>query len=71
MPPPAIVPVGGLQNKMLDFMESYDALLSPVAPYVAPLHGTPFDEEKLRGAGYMQMHNLTGWPLPQISGPRA
>jgi Asp-tRNA(Asn)/Glu-tRNA(Gln) amidotransferase A subunit family amidase len=41
---------------MLDFMESYDALLSPVAPYVAPLHGTTFDEEKLRGANPYGAH---------------
>jgi amidase len=54
------------RNKMLAFIENYDALLSPVAPYVAPLHGTTFDDDKLRGAGYMQMHNLTGWPSATV-----
>jgi amidase len=54
------------RNKMLEFIEGYDALLSPVAPYVAPLHGTTFDDDKLRGAGYMQMHNLTGWPSATV-----
>ena len=51
---------------MLAFIENYDALLSPVAPYVAPFHGTTFDDDKLRGAGYMQMHNLTGWPSATV-----
>ncbi len=54
------------RNAMLDFMQGYDALLSPVAPYVAPLHGTSFDADKQRGTGYAQMHNLTGWPSATV-----
>jgi amidase len=50
------------RNTMLAFMQSYDALLSPVLPYAAPLHGTSFDADKQRGVGLAQMHNLTGWP---------
>src|SRR5712672_222224 len=32
-------------NAMLRFMENYDAVLSPVAPYAALPHGTSFDEQ--------------------------
>ena len=54
------------RNTMLGFMKGYDALLSPVLPYVAPLHGTSFDPVLQRGAGYAQMHNLTGWPAATV-----
>jgi len=43
---------------MLRFIENYDALLSPVMPYPALLHGTGFDDDKRIGFGYAQMHNL-------------
>ncbi len=36
-------------NSMLGFMENYDAILSPVAPFPALLHGTSFDEAKPQG----------------------
>jgi amidase len=42
---------------MLRFIENYDALLSPVMPYPALLHGAGFDDDKRIGFGYAQMHN--------------
>ena len=54
------------RNTMLAFLQGYDALLSPVIPYVAPPHGTSFDPERQRGVGYAQMHNLTGWPAATV-----
>ncbi len=54
------------RNSMLRFIENYDALLSPVAPYPALLHGTGFDDDKRIGFGYAQMHNLTGWPTATV-----
>jgi len=54
------------RNSMLRFIESYDALLSPVMPYPALLHGTGFDDDKRIGFGYAQMHNLTGWPTATV-----
>jgi amidase len=54
------------RNSMLRFMENYDALLSPVMPYPALLHGTGFDDDKRIGFGYAQMHNLTGWPTATV-----
>jgi amidase len=55
-----------LRNSMLRFMENYDAVLSPVAPYPALLHGTSFDEANRNGFGYAQMYNLTGWPTATV-----
>ncbi|WP_375463533.1 amidase [uncultured Methylobacterium sp.] len=54
------------RNAQLGFLEDYDALLSPVAPYVAPPHGMSFDPDRQRGVGYAQMHNLTGWPAATV-----
>ena len=54
------------RNSMLRFLENYDAILSAVAPYPAVLHGTSFEAEKVRGFGYTQMYNLTGWPTATV-----
>jgi amidase len=53
-------------NAMLRFMENYDAVLSPVAPWPALLHGTSFEPDNRRGFGYAQMYNLTGWPSATV-----
>jgi amidase len=53
-------------NAMLRFMENYDAVLSPVAPYPAIKHGTAFEPEVMKGYGYAQMYNLTGWPTATV-----
>src|ERR1700742_1600224 len=53
-------------NSMLRFIEHYDAILSPVMPFPALLHGTSFDEQNRRGFGYAQMYNLTGWPSATV-----
>src|SRR6201997_5646496 len=54
------------RNSMLRFIENYDAILSPVAPFPALPHGTSFEEQNRRGFGYAQMHNLTGWPSATV-----
>jgi amidase len=54
------------RNAMLRFMENYDAVLSPVAPFPALPHGTSFDEANRKGFGYSQMYNLTGWPSATV-----
>jgi amidase len=53
-------------NSMLRFMENYDAILSPVAPFPALPHGTSFDEQNRKGFGYAQAYNLTGWPTATV-----
>src|SRR4029079_10432688 len=54
------------RNSMLRFMENYDAVLSPVAPFTALPHGTSFEEGNRRGYGYAQMYNLTGYPTATV-----
>ncbi len=54
------------RNAMLRFMEDYDALVSPIAPWPAPLHGATFEPTALRGFAYTMMHNLTGWPSTAV-----
>ena len=54
------------RNTLLAFMAGYDAILSPVLPYVAVPHGTSFEADKQAGAGYVQMHNLTGFPAATV-----
>ena len=54
------------RNSMLRFMENYDAVLSPVAPYPALLHGTSFEDANRKGFGYAQTYNLTGWPSATV-----
>ncbi|WJR79519.1 amidase [Bradyrhizobium sp. NP1] len=54
------------RNAMLRFLENYDAVLSPVAPYPAMAHGTSFEETYRKGLGYAAMYNLTGWPSATV-----
>jgi amidase len=54
------------RNAMLRFMEGYDALVSPVAPWPAPTHGATFEPAMLRGFAYTMMHNLTGYPSTAV-----
>jgi amidase len=62
----AFVRWDAFRNSMLRFIENYDAVLSPVAPFAALPHGTSFEEQNRRGFGYAQMHNLTGWPSATV-----
>jgi len=62
----AFVRWDAFRNSMLRFIENYDAILSPVAPFPALPHGTSFEEQNRRGFGYAQMYNLTGWPSATV-----
>lgn len=53
----------GWRNEMLSFLESYDALLSPVTATPALPHGTTFATENLPGFSYAMTYSLTGWPV--------
>lgn len=56
----------GLRNAMTTWMQGYDVVLSPVAPFPALVHGTSFDDGARSGWGYAQLHNLTGWPAATV-----
>ena len=51
------------RGEMLNFWQSFDALVCPVNAYAAPLHGSTFDEAHLPGFSYTMAFNLTGWPV--------
>ena len=44
------------RSQMLGFLQKYDAILCPVCPHPAGLHGADTD------FGYTMPYNLTGWP---------
>jgi amidase len=50
------------RSAMLEFMQRFDILLSPVCPFAALPHGSTFDEHRFPGFSYTMTHNLTGWP---------
>ncbi|MEC3947772.1 amidase [Sphingobium sp. HWE2-09] len=51
---------------MTAYLQPYDALISPIAPFIALHHGEGFDETSVRGVGYSELHNLTGWPAVAV-----
>ena len=51
------------RGAMLAFMQDYDALLTPVAGFVAPPYGTAEDEAHFPGYSYTQVYNLSGQPV--------
>jgi amidase len=54
------------RDAMLQFMQHYDLLVSPVCPFEALPHGRTFDEDRFPGFSYTMTHNLTGWPVAVI-----
>ncbi len=48
------------RTRMLAFMEDWDALLCPVAPFAGMVHGSTYDQ--LESFSYTMAYNLTGWP---------
>jgi amidase len=51
---------------MLQFMEHYDLLLSPICAFAALPHGRTFDDDRFPGFSYTMAHNLTGWPVAVV-----
>ena len=60
--------VDAFRSAMLGFMESYDAILCPVAAFPAPEHRGIHDEETAPLASYTNTYNLTGWPGAVVRG---
>lgn len=50
------------RSRMLSFMESYDAILSPVRPWPALPHGETLTPEASPANFYTSAFNTTGWP---------
>ena len=52
------------RSAMLGFMESYDAILSPVCSFAGMVHGSTY--KRLPSFSYTMVHNLTGWPAAVV-----
>lgn len=52
--------IGLFRANMQSFIESYDVIICPAYPTVAPLHGGTL--QQLQNANYCMPFNLTGWP---------
>ena len=52
------------RSRLLAFMESWDAILCPVAPFAGMKHGSTYD--LLDSFSYTMTFNLTGWPAAVV-----
>jgi amidase len=50
------------RSTMLSFFQEYDAILCPVNPNPAFLHGASLENEVYNSFSYTRTYNLTGWP---------
>jgi amidase len=51
---------------MYEFLQDYDAVLSPVCATPAVAHGMSVDDAIFRGFSYTMTYNLTGWPAAVV-----
>ena len=56
------------RSGMLRFMERFDAILCPVAPWPAPEHGVTRTKENRQAFAYTGAYNVTGWPGAVVRG---
>jgi amidase len=63
-----LVQLDMFRSAMLSFMQAYDVILCPACAHPAPLHGSSYSPEGLRGYSYTQTYNLTGWPAAVVRG---
>jgi amidase len=54
------------RSRMIAFMEDWDAILCPVAPFAGMRHGCTYDI--LDSFSYTMTFNLTGWPAVSVRG---
>jgi amidase len=51
---------------MFEFLQGYDAIVSPVCAHVAVPHGSSIEERTFPGFSYTMTYNLTGWPAAVV-----
>ena len=51
---------------MFEFLQDYDAILSPVCATPAVPHSTSIEEVTFRGFSYTMTYNVTGWPAAVV-----
>jgi len=54
------------RKEMMQFMDNYDLIISPVCAFPALPHGATYDEEMLPAFSYTMTFNLTGWPAAVV-----
>jgi amidase len=54
------------RSDMHAFLNDWDVILSPVAPFPALPHGESVRDDVFPGFSYTMTHNLTGWPAAVI-----
>jgi amidase len=54
------------RSEMLAFMQDYDALLTPVVGFMAPVFGHTEDQQIFPGYSYTQVYNLAGMPAAVV-----
>ena len=47
---------------MLSFLEGFDAILSPVCAFAAPIHGATLRDDLDAAYSYSEIYNYVGWP---------
>ena len=57
-----------LRSEMWQWMQSYDAIISPVNARAAVPHGTTVDPEIFPVNSYVYPYNLSGWPAVSVRG---
>ena len=57
------------KSEMLSFLESFDAVLSPVCSFEGMVHGSTY--QRLPSFSYTMTYNLTGWPAVVVRGGTA
>ena len=67
-PPPgdvlsaALDDLNDIRRRMLGFMQNYDAIVCPVSPWTARVHGFDPGEDRYNAWSHSMTYNLTGWP---------
>jgi len=51
-----------VRSRMLAFMRDYDAIVCPVSPSTAPVHGFDPGEDRYNTWSHSMTYNVTGWP---------
>jgi amidase len=52
--------------RMIEFLQNYDAVVSPVCAHAALPHGTSIEEQIFPGFSYTMTYNVTGWPAAVV-----
>ena len=58
------------KSELLQFMEEYDFIISPVSAFPAREHGFSYDKDIIPSFSYTMFYNLNGWPSISVRANR-